>query len=771
MATVMNANSVDEIVQLTDRLGMDQEEEWEVNEEQATEFGEKSLIGRIVSKQSISLGLFKSIFTRMWKSVGEWKVKIMEEDKDNVYFGLSFQSRTDAKKILEKQPWVFNGGFLVLDEWPKSGMWRDARLDRVSLWVKMRGFPLKTLTINNVKRIGNMAGEIRDILWNNPQQVLLNGYVRVKIDFSIDREVFVGRYIPVDGGKRWIQFKFDRLPLLCFNCGIWGHDQANCVKEKVMEYSVSGGQVPKYGVWLKDEDPVPNCFVAHNQLLAQQGGGRVVESTEEVVVEGSCRPEIGRQEATDLQREMTPTMQQVEKEAGTGVRSGKAVVGDPLIQKSKGKVHMGFEVGHNFTQMDYVDSPSQLVAGQCSLGPDQKESNNSNSFRGKNTSARGSTVTLENLKEVNSKGARSRDQVEERVEVETETEGVGRKRQCGRLGNGGGSGVWPIEEVAMEAMVASGKYNPGCTMEGKGDSSGGKESRKRISIKNRARAKAKSGDGNMGADLPEKNSGRMEAVKHDLTWCNEHGTSPIMERLDRGLCTEEWLAQFEGADISLLYWWESDHRPLLVDIPIRVDGNKCGKTKRKSRFHFEEAWCQEEECTEIVDSLWKESGSRGRPHAFRCKINKCGKALNDWNKKKKQRLTREIEQTKKALHELTMMQNPGGTTRASRVETPASSLSHSHSSGLENMSIPVNPKPFLNNLTGKTVFVKLKWGMEYKGFLVSVDSYMNLQLANTEEYIDGQFTGNLGEILIRCNNVLYLRGVPEDEEIEDAERE
>ncbi|URE49300.1 Small nuclear ribonucleoprotein [Musa troglodytarum] len=93
----------------------------------------------------------------------------------------------------------------------------------------------------------------------------------------------------------------------------------------------------------------------------------------------------------------------------------------------------------------------------------------------------------------------------------------------------------------------------------------------------------------------------------------------------------------------------------------------------------------------------------------------------------------------------------------------------SSSAMLRCKTVPVNPKPFLNNLTGKPVIVKLKWGMEYKGYLVSVDSYMNLQLANTEEYIDGQFTGNLGEILIRCNNVLYLRGVPEDEEIEDAE--
>lgn len=42
--------------------------------------------------------------------------------------------------------------------------------------------------------------------------------------------------------------------------------------------------------------------------------------------------------------------------------------------------------------------------------------------------------------------------------------------------------------------------------------------------------------------------------------------------------------------------------------------------------------------------------------------------------------------------------------------------------------MPMNPKPFLNSLTGKPVIVKLKWGHEYKGYLVSVDGYMNLQV-------------------------------------------
>lgn len=75
----------------------------------------------------------------------------------------------------------------------------------------------------------------------------------------------------------------------------------------------------------------------------------------------------------------------------------------------------------------------------------------------------------------------------------------------------------------------------------------------------------------------------------------------------------------------------------------------------------------------------------------------------------------------------------------------------------------LNPKPFLNGLTGKPVVIKLKWGMEYRGYLVSVDSYMNVQLANTEEYVDRKLAGSLGEVLIRCNNILYIREVPEEE--------
>ncbi|KAL0214312.1 hypothetical protein P9112_006496 [Eukaryota sp. TZLM1-RC] len=87
------------------------------------------------------------------------------------------------------------------------------------------------------------------------------------------------------------------------------------------------------------------------------------------------------------------------------------------------------------------------------------------------------------------------------------------------------------------------------------------------------------------------------------------------------------------------------------------------------------------------------------------------------------------------------------------------------------MSQPVNPTPFLNSLVGKLILVKLKWGPEFKGILISTDRYMNLQMANTEEFVSGQLKGNIGEILIRCNNILYIRGLEEQEEGEAEEPE
>ncbi|EGV65211.1 hypothetical protein PSN45_005116 [Yamadazyma tenuis] len=96
---------------------------------------------------------------------------------------------------------------------------------------------------------------------------------------------------------------------------------------------------------------------------------------------------------------------------------------------------------------------------------------------------------------------------------------------------------------------------------------------------------------------------------------------------------------------------------------------------------------------------------------------------------------------------------------------------------------PINPKPFLKTLLNKRVIVRLKWNKtEYTGNLVSVDNYMNFQLDDASEtaYVDGKKTAEtVGEVFIRCNNVLFVReatdtataAVPENEAVEAIEME
>ncbi|KAF4386209.1 hypothetical protein F8388_016461 [Cannabis sativa] len=663
----MEESTVDEIVQLTDQLGMNQEEDWEVNEEQVAEFGEKSLVGRIVSKQNVSVGLFRTMFSRMWKSIGDWKVKSLDENKEAQYFGLSFNSRAEAKRTLEKQPWLFNGGMLVLEEWPTSGQWRDARLDTISCWVRMKGLPLKAITLNNIQRLGNLAGKVEDIVWNNPQQIFLNGYVRVKIGFPIQREVFVGRYIPVDGEKRWVQFKFDKLPLICFKCGFWGHDQLNCTKEVVMEMNLQGTPVQKYGQWLKEEDPIPNCFLAYDQLVARQGGGKVIGNGGSGLVEEIRRSEIdtpvvrGSRQVGGSGKEPFARSTQGEEKADAGVDRGNDVHGVVEVNKLKGKIDNISAMDQSGVFLKQTTSPKidkinvgPTVNGPTHFKPQLREGSSLFDQTQQHGSSRGHKE----------KGIRSWEKDTGAHDFEDEDGREGRKRKCGRSGGissrgeGGEVGESSCEngfDVAVE-MGSAEDVEKGKTMGGKGLGTKGGEYRKRISLKNKARAKAKMGGIQSGGVF---DSAREQGTSEMVMFTAGEVSATVRDRdvsnsAEVGLCTEEWLRQFEGADVQLLDWWESDHRALVIDIPVRVDGDKCGKTKRKNRFHFEEAWCQEEECTEIIDNMWKERQGRGRPVSFRCKINKCGKALQDWNKKKKARLNNEIAKTKKMLHEKVM---------------------------------------------------------------------------------------------------------------------
>ncbi|MDG6913939.1 MAG: ribonucleoprotein [Nitrososphaerota archaeon] len=67
------------------------------------------------------------------------------------------------------------------------------------------------------------------------------------------------------------------------------------------------------------------------------------------------------------------------------------------------------------------------------------------------------------------------------------------------------------------------------------------------------------------------------------------------------------------------------------------------------------------------------------------------------------------------------------------------------------------PLSILQRSLNKQVSVRLKSEIEYAGKMSNVDPYMNVILVDAEESENGKKIANYGKVVIRGNNVLYVR--------------
>jgi len=67
------------------------------------------------------------------------------------------------------------------------------------------------------------------------------------------------------------------------------------------------------------------------------------------------------------------------------------------------------------------------------------------------------------------------------------------------------------------------------------------------------------------------------------------------------------------------------------------------------------------------------------------------------------------------------------------------------------------PLNLLQNALNESVSIRLKNNIEYKGKMSSVDAFMNLIIENASEYSGGVLRSNYGNVIIRGNNVLFIK--------------
>jgi small nuclear ribonucleoprotein len=70
---------------------------------------------------------------------------------------------------------------------------------------------------------------------------------------------------------------------------------------------------------------------------------------------------------------------------------------------------------------------------------------------------------------------------------------------------------------------------------------------------------------------------------------------------------------------------------------------------------------------------------------------------------------------------------------------------------------PKRPLAVLQKAINKKASIRLKTDVEYRGKVSNVDAFMNVILVDAEEFENGKLSANYGKVVIRGDNVLYVK--------------
>uniref|UniRef100_A0A803NN45 Reverse transcriptase n=1 Tax=Cannabis sativa TaxID=3483 RepID=A0A803NN45_CANSA len=152
----------------------------------------KACVGKIVGCKDMPASVVKKILTGVWRRLGPWKMKKCEEG----VLGFFFHNEEDCAFVLQKRPWLVNG-----------------------------------------------IGELAETDGSSKAEVVRRGYLRMWVDVWVAHPIPAGFFLKSDGKpESWVQFKYEKLPMLCFNCGVLKWEL-----EEIPEWELQGRS--RRGVW------------------------------------------------------------------------------------------------------------------------------------------------------------------------------------------------------------------------------------------------------------------------------------------------------------------------------------------------------------------------------------------------------------------------------------------------------------------------------------------------------------------------------------------
>ena len=201
-----------------------------------------SLFGRLLSDRHQNLRALKNTLRAAWKMGSD--LRIVEVGNSILQF--KFGSKCQLEWVEKSGPWNFENNLLLLCRWRKGLTSKNICFSHSPFWVQIWGLPFENMVENFGREIGSKIGKVLEVD-KRALQADQAKFLRVRVEVQLDKPLRRGGFVKNDENDRiWVDFRYERLPIFCYKCGILGHDDKHCLVNP-ME-NPAGNQ---YGEWLK----------------------------------------------------------------------------------------------------------------------------------------------------------------------------------------------------------------------------------------------------------------------------------------------------------------------------------------------------------------------------------------------------------------------------------------------------------------------------------------------------------------------------------------
>jgi len=206
----------------------------------------KSLLGKIISETNIHVSALKQGLVRIWNEPAG--LTIQEIEGNILQFFMD--KKLDRERILLGNPWTFRNSWLIIKPWDREVDPKFITFDEAPIWVKLWGLPSHCKTKLMGESLRPLMGTVEaSKLYEYPGRNII---IKIKVSINVHNHICIGIHVgnPIDG-TTWVDFRYENLPFVCFNCGLLGHGEKLCQNQPL-----ELGNLSPIGSWFRSSQYV-----------------------------------------------------------------------------------------------------------------------------------------------------------------------------------------------------------------------------------------------------------------------------------------------------------------------------------------------------------------------------------------------------------------------------------------------------------------------------------------------------------------------------------